>query len=71
MKRAFWSARTLRVDIWDNDGEHISTEDILGVDHTRSVFAYQEYGDLIVRLLNEHFDKEASVSDVDYSNTAN
>jgi len=59
-KRFFWSARTLRVTCLDVDGFDDETYDILGVDQHRCIHAYDDYGPLIVRLLDEHF---AKVSD--------
>jgi hypothetical protein len=59
----FWSARTLRLDrIEEQDGiPTIQTEDVLGVDQQRSIFAYGDYGPLIVRLLNEHFERQSAL----------
>lgn len=53
----FWSARTLRLDrTEEEDGiPTVTTEDVLGVDQQRCIFAYGDYGPLIARLLNEHF----------------
>lgn len=62
-RRAFWSARTLRVELWDEEGFLTDTTDILGVDRDRCVFAYDNYGPLIERLLNEHFEKERANAD--------
>lgn len=55
----FWSARTLRLDrITEEDGiPTIATEDVLGVDQMRCIIAYGEFGPLIARLLNEHFER--------------
>lgn len=57
----YWSARTLRVDFFYKDGLLGRTEDVLNVDQQRSIVADDEYRELIVQLLNEHFDNEVSV----------
>jgi len=62
-KKFFWSMRTLRVTCFDADNFEAGTEDVLGVGISpqhRCVYAYGEYGPLIVKLLNEHFAKVSS-----------
>ena len=54
----FWSARTLRCDVWVADdvlGEFLDrTEDVLGRDGDGCIFAYEPYDKLIPQLLNQH-----------------
>lgn len=52
----FWSARTLRANIFDGDGDVVCVQDILRVDRLGCILAHPAYGELIVQLLQTHFD---------------
>ncbi len=56
-RKFFWSARTLRCDVWveDADGWRVDrTEDCLMVDNMRCVVALPPYDRLIPELLDAH-----------------
>ena len=63
-RQFFWSARTLRCDVFVADdilGEHLDhTEDVLGIDGNWCVYSYPPYEDLIPELLNKHFGGKAN-----------
>lgn len=54
-RKFFWSARTLRADTLDADGNVVRTEDCLSVDTMRCIVAHTPYAELIVMLLNAYF----------------
>lgn len=53
----YWSARTLRVDVFPEEEAPPITYDVLFKDDIRGIDAVAPYGELIVCLLNEHFRK--------------
>lgn len=53
----FWSARTLRATIFDGDGDIVGVQDVLHVDRLGCIVPNPAYGELIVRLLQTHFDE--------------
>jgi hypothetical protein len=54
-RRFFWSGRTLRYEVLDEDGFIDRTEDVLGVDRDRCIYAMWPFGEAIVEALNERF----------------
>lgn len=57
----FWSARTLRANLFDADGDIVGVQDVLHVDRLGCIVPNPAYGDLIVRLLQKHFDEIAQL----------